>query len=170
MCGATCYPDLHFLCRTNEDIYLDHILDAKESTVILDSVEFSQNINDSFLYDFLKIMSARGKRVIAVAFTSNTLENFKPVFEYEIETRRLEDGSFTCTTTSKTGSVESLLKNRYVWEDDDNEDTFSLARDVSDQLSIIVNAFDKDNAQEIIVAAVGEIQSLVQKDCIDRSH
>jgi D-alanyl-D-alanine carboxypeptidase len=110
------------------------------------------------------------KRVIAVAFTSNTLENFKPVFEYEIETRRLEDGSFTCTTTSKTGSVESLLKNRYVWEDDDNEDTFSLARDVSDQLSIIVNAFDKDNAQEIIVAAAGEIQSLVQKDCIDRSH
>lgn len=103
------------------------------------------------------------KRVIAVAFTSNTLENFKPVFEYEIETRRLEDGSFTCTTTSKTGSVESLLKNRYVWEDDDNEDTFSLARDVSDQLSIIVNAFDKDNAQEIIVAAAGEIQSLVQK-------
>lgn len=170
MCGATCYPDLHFLCRTNEDIYLDHILDAKESTVILDSVEFPQNINDSFLYDFLKIMSARGKRVIAVAFTSNTLENFKPVFEYEIETRRLEDGSFTCTTTSKTGSVESLLKNRYVWEDDDNEDTFSLARDVSDQLSIIVNAFDKDNAQEIIVAAAGEIQSLVQKDCIDRSH
>ncbi|HHK9435456.1 TPA: hypothetical protein ACQZGZ_003473 [Escherichia coli] len=170
MCGATCYPDLHFLCRTNEDIYLDHILDAKESTVILDSVEFPQNINDSFLYDFLKIMSARGKRVIAVAFTSNTLENFKPVFEYEIETRRLEDGSFTCTTTSKTGSVESLLKNRYVWEYDDNEDTFSLARDVSDQLSIIVNAFDKDNAQEIIVAAAGEIQSLVQKDCIDRSH
>ncbi|EBL0522241.1 hypothetical protein D0A64_19350 [Salmonella enterica] len=170
MCGATCYPDLHFLCRTNEGIYLDDILDAKESTVILDSVEFPQNIHDSFLYDFLKIMSARGKRVIAVAFTSNTLEKFKPVFEYEIETRRLEDGSFTCTTTCKTGSVESLLKSRYIWEDDDNEDTFSLARDVSDQLSIIVNAFDKDNAQEIIVAAAGEIQSLVQKDCIDRSH
>ncbi len=52
MCGATCYPDLHFLCRTNEDIYLDHILDAKESTVILDSVEFPQNINDSFCMIF----------------------------------------------------------------------------------------------------------------------
>nr|WP_284146684.1 hypothetical protein [Escherichia coli] len=34
----------------------------------------------------------------------------------------------------------------------------------------IVNAFEKDNAQQIIVAAAGEIQSLVQKDCIDRSH
>lgn len=55
-------------------------------------------------------------------------------------------------------------------KDDDNEDTFALARDVSDQLSIIVNALDKDNAQEIIVAAAGEIQSLIQKDCIDRSH
>lgn len=170
MCKSTCYPDLYFLCRTNEGVYLDDILDAKESTVILDSVEFPQNIHDSFLYDFLKIMSARGKRVIAVAFISNTLENFKPFFEYEIETGRLEDGSFTCTTTSKTGSVESLLKNRYVWEDSDNEVDFSLARDVGDQLSIIVNAFDKDNAQEIIVAAAGEIQSLVQKDCIDRSH
>ena len=55
-------------------------------------------------------------------------------------------------------------------KDSNNEVNFSLARDVSDQLSIIVNAFDKDNAQEIIVAAAGEIQSLVQKDCIDRSH
>lgn len=51
-----------------------------------------------------------------------------------------------------------------------NEVDFSLARDVSDQLSIIVNAFEKDNAQQIIVAAAGEIQSLVQKDCMDRSH
>lgn len=54
--------------------------------------------------------------------------------------------------------------------DDSNEDAFALAMDVSDQLSIIVNAFDKDNAQKIIVAAAGEIQSLVQKDCIDRSY
>lgn len=52
----------------------------------------------------------------------------------------------------------------------DIEVDFALARDVSDQLSIIVNAFEKDNAQQIIVAAAGEIQSLVQKDCIDRSH
>lgn len=117
MCKSTIYFDLPFLCRTNEGIYLDDILDAKENTVILDSVEFPQNTHDSFLYDFLRIMSARGKRVIAVAYTSNTLENFKPVFEYEIETLRLEDGSFTCTTTSKS-----------------------------------------------------EIQSLVQKDCIDRSN
>lgn len=51
-----------------------------------------------------------------------------------------------------------------------NEVDFALARDVSDQLSIIVNAFEKDNAQQIIVAAAGEIQSLVQKDCMDRSH
>ena len=63
-----------------------------------------------------------------------------------------------------------MIKSQGVWDDDENEDTFALARDVSDQLSIIVNAFDKDNAQEIIVAAAGEIQSLVQKDCIDRSH
>ncbi|EPJ2849330.1 hypothetical protein ACTHGH_005346, partial [Klebsiella pneumoniae] len=52
----------------------------------------------------------------------------------------------------------------------DNEVDFALARDISDQLSIIVNAFEKDNAQQIIVAAAGEIQSLVQKYCIDRSH
>ncbi|EAX2464661.1 hypothetical protein ATQ15_24475 [Salmonella enterica] len=70
----------------------------------------------------------------------------------------------------KKTAQEAMIKSQGVWEDDDNEDTFSLARDVSDQLSIIVNAFDKDNAQEIIVAAAGEIQSLVQKDCIDRSH
>lgn len=226
MCKSTIYFDLPFLCRTNEGIYLDDILDAKESTVILDSVEFPQNIHDSFLYDFLKIMSARGKRVIAVAFTSNTLENFKPVFECEIETGRLEDGSFTCTTTSKSDSCWDILRNQYLDSyqnieskydtleiedymsdesvgrqvtdyrkrtngrpllvvfpehddkndclniriDDDNEVDFALARDVSDQLSIIVNAFKKDNAQEIIVAAAGEIQSLVQKDCIDRSH
>lgn len=170
MCKSTCYFDLPFLCRTNEGIYLDDILDAKEFTVILDSVEFPQNIHDSFLYDFLKTTSARGKRVIAVAFTSDSLENFKPLFEYEIETLRLEDGSFTCTTTSKTGSVELLLKNRYCINDDDNEDAFALARDVSDQLSIIVNAFDKDNAQEIIFAAAGEIQSLVQNDCIERCN
>lgn len=113
MCKSTCYFDLPFLCSANEGIYLDDILEAKESTVILDSVEFPQNIHDSFLYDFLKTMSARGKRVIAVALNSDTLENFKPVFEYEIETLRLEDGSFTCTTTSKTGSVELLLKNRF---------------------------------------------------------
>ncbi|HDL8516987.1 hypothetical protein DM081_27260 [Klebsiella pneumoniae] len=170
MCKSTCYFDLPFLCCTNEGIYLDDIMDAKEFTVILDSVEFPQNIHDSFLYGFLKIMSARGRRVIAVAFTSDSLENFKPLFEYEIETLRLEDGSFTCTTTSKTGSVELLLKNRYCINDDDNEDTFALARDVSDQLSIIVNAFDKDNAQEIIVEAAGEIQSLVQNDCIERCN
>ncbi|MCZ8812474.1 hypothetical protein OM195_20905 [Escherichia albertii] len=170
MCKSTCYFDLPFLCSTNEEIYLDDIMDAKESTVILDSVEFPQNIHDSFMYDFLKTMSAKGKRVIAVAYTSNTQENFKPVFEYEIETGRLEDGSFTCTTRSNTGSVELLLKNRYRINNDDNEVDFALARDVSDQLSIIVNAFEKDNAQEIIVAAAGEIQSLVQKDCIDRSH
>ncbi|HGM7400807.1 TPA: hypothetical protein ACKQGK_004794 [Serratia marcescens] len=54
--------------------------------------------------------------------------------------------------------------------DDGNEDDFALAQDVNRQLSIMINAFDKDNAQEIIVAAAGEIQSLVQKDCIDRSH
>ncbi|EEV5388895.1 hypothetical protein K8Y78_004279 [Salmonella enterica] len=51
-----------------------------------------------------------------------------------------------------------------------NEDAFALAGDVSDQLSIMINAFDKENAQEIIVEAAGEIQSLVQKYCIDRSH
>ncbi|EFB2740801.1 hypothetical protein FHJ08_18720 [Escherichia coli] len=47
-----------------------------------------------------------------------------------------------------------------------------IERDVEgqNQLSIIVNAFEKDNAQQIIVAAAGEIQSLVQKYCIDRSH
>ena len=55
-------------------------------------------------------------------------------------------------------------------KDSNNEVNFSLARDVSDQLSIIVNALGKDNAQEIILAAAGEIQSLVQKDCIDRSN
>jgi hypothetical protein len=55
-------------------------------------------------------------------------------------------------------------------KDSNNEVDFSLARDVSDQLSIIVNALGKDNAQEIILAAAGEIQSLVQKDCIDRSN
>ena len=70
----------------------------------------------------------------------------------------------------KKTAQEAMIKSQCVWDDDENEDTFALARDVSDQLSIIVNAFDKDNAQEIIVAAVGEIQSLVQKDCIDRSH
>lgn len=113
MCGATVYPDLHFLCRTNEGIYLDDILEAKESTVILDSVEFPQNIHDSFLYDFLKTMIARGKRVIAVAFTSNTLENFKSVFEYEIETRRLEDGSFTCTTTSISNGWD-IMRSQYL--------------------------------------------------------
>ena len=113
MCGATVYPDLHFLCRTNEGIYLDDILEAKESTVILDSVEFPQNIHDSFLYDFLKTMIARGKRVIAVAFTSNTLEKFKSVFEYEIETRRLEDGSFTCTTTSISNGWD-IMRNQYL--------------------------------------------------------
>ncbi|EPO3921832.1 hypothetical protein ACT99I_004481 [Salmonella enterica subsp. houtenae serovar [1],40:z4,z23:-] len=226
MCKSTCYFDLPFLCRTNEEIYLDDILDAKESTVILDSVEFPQNIDDSFLYVFLKTMSARGKRVIAVALTSDTLENFKPFFEYEIETGRLEDGSFSCTTTSKSDSCWDILRNQYLDSyqnieakydtleiedymtnesvgrqitdyrkhtngrpllvvfpehddkndclniriDDDNEVDFALARDVSDQLSIIVNAFEKDNAQQIIVAAAGEIQSLVQKDCIDRSH
>lgn len=53
---------------------------------------------------------------------------------------------------------------------DGNGDDFALAQDVNRQLSIMINAFDKDNAQEIIVAAAGEIQSLVQKDCIDRSH
>lgn len=207
-------------------VYLDDILDAKESTVILDSVGFPQNIYDSFMYGFLKTMSAKGKRVIAVAYTSNTLENFKAVFEYEIETGRLEDGSFICTTTSKSDSCWDILRNQYLDSyqnieakydtleiedymtnesvgrqiidyrkhtngrpllvvfpehddkndclniriDDDNEVDFALARDVSDQLSIIVNAFEKDNAQEIIVAAAGEIQSLVQKDCIDRSH
>lgn len=52
--------------------------------------------------------------------------------------------------------------------DDDNEVDFALARDVSDQLSIIINAFDKDNAQETIVAAAGEIQSLVQSDCMKK--
>lgn len=67
---------------------------------------------------------------------------------------------------NKKTAQETLIKS----QEHDNEDTFSLARDVSDQLSIIVNAFDKDNAQEIIVAAAGEIQSLVQKDCIDRSY
>lgn len=224
MCKATCYFDLPFLCRTNEGIYLDDILDAKESTVILDSVEFPQNIHDSFMYDFLKTMSARGKRVIAVAYTSNTLENFKPVFEYEIETLRLEDGSFTCTTTSKSDSCWDIMRNQYldsyqnieskydtleiedymsdesvgrqvtdyrkrtngrpllvvfpeyddendcssIRKDDDNDDSLALAGNVNDQLSIIVNAFEKDNAQEIILAAAGEIQSLVQKDCIDR--
>ena len=55
-------------------------------------------------------------------------------------------------------------------KDSNNEVNFSLARDVSDQLSIIVNAFDKDNAQEIIVEAAGEIQSLVQNDCIERCN
>ncbi|MGO4746758.1 hypothetical protein [Serratia quinivorans] len=65
---------------------------------------------------------------------------------------------------------ETLIKSQGHILVHDNEDTFALARDVSDQLSIIVNAFDKDKAQEIIVAAAGEIQSLVQKDCIDRSH
>lgn len=224
MCKSTIYFDLPFLCRTNEGIFLDDILEAKENTVILDSVEFPQNINDSFLYDFLKIMSARGKRVIAVAFNSDTLENFKPVFEYEINTQRLEDGSLTCTTTSKSDSWD-ILRNQYLdhldsypnteskydtleiedymsdesvgrqvtdyrkhtngrpllvvfpeYDDKkdclnisiDNEVDFALARDVSDQLSIIVNALGKDNAQEIILAAAGEIQSLVQKDCIDR--
>ena len=228
MCKSTCYFDRPFLCEANEGIYLDDLLDAKETTVILDSVEFPQNIQDSFLYDFLKTMSARGKRVIAVALTSNNLENFKPVFEYEIETLQLEDGSFTYTTTSKSDSWD-ILRNQYLeyldineeneskydtleiedymsdesvgrqvtdyrkrtngrpllvvfpeYDDindclnlikgSDNEVDFALARDVSDQLSIIVNAFEKDNAQQIIVAAAGEIQSLVQKDCIDRSH
>lgn len=223
MCKSTIYFDLPFLCRTNEGIYLDDILDAKENTVILDSVEFPQNTNDSFLYAFLKTMSARGKRVIAVALTSDSLDNFKPVFEYEINTQRLEDGSLTCTTTSKSDSWD-ILRNQYldnygntepkydtleiedymsdesvgrqvtdyrkntngrpllvVFPEYDNEDDylnsikdsnnevdFALARDVSDQLSIIVNALGKDNAQEIILAAAGEIQSLVQKDCIDR--
>ncbi|HDS2981829.1 TPA: hypothetical protein QIE70_004953 [Klebsiella pneumoniae subsp. pneumoniae] len=55
-------------------------------------------------------------------------------------------------------------------KDDDNEDAFALAGYVSDQLSIIINAFDKDNAKEIIAAAAGEIQSLVQKDCVDRRY
>lgn len=40
--------------------------------------------------------------------------------------------------------------------DDGNEDPFALASDVNDQLSIMINAFDKDNAQEIIFAAAGE--------------
>ncbi|SOD79809.1 hypothetical protein SAMN06272783_4972 [Serratia sp. JKS296] len=52
--------------------------------------------------------------------------------------------------------------------DDDNEEAFALAGYVSDQLSIIINAFDKDNAREIIVAAAGEIQSLVQSDCMKK--
>jgi hypothetical protein len=65
--------------------------------------------------------------------------------------------------------IKVNLANRYIKKGDDNEDTFALARDVSDQLSIIVNAFDKYNAQKIIVAAAGEIQSLVQNDCSNRS-
>lgn len=75
----------------------------------------------------------------------------------DVLTKPLEEG--------QTNGVINLWQ-----EDKNNEDTFALARDVSDQLSIIVNAFDKDNVQEIIVAAAGEIQSLVQKDCIDRSY
>ncbi|HBR0016390.1 TPA: hypothetical protein L9F09_004738 [Klebsiella aerogenes] len=51
----------------------------------------------------------------------------------------------------------------------EHEDDFSLAQDVNRQLSIMINAFDKDNAQEIIVAAAGEIQSLVQNYCSNRS-
>ncbi|WP_256138682.1 hypothetical protein [Serratia quinivorans] len=52
--------------------------------------------------------------------------------------------------------------------DDGNEDDFALAQDVNRQLSIMINAFDKDNAQEIIAAAAGEIQSLVQNDCVKK--
>lgn len=135
MCKATCYFDLPFLCRTNEGIYLDDILDAKETTVILDSVEFPLNTNDSFLYDFLKTMSARGKRVIAVAFTSDTLENFKPLFEYEIETRRLEDGSFTCTTTSKSDNWD-IMRNQYLecYQNDESKyDTLEIEDYMSDE-------------------------------------
>ncbi|EAN4970972.1 hypothetical protein EH030_20745 [Salmonella enterica] len=56
------------------------------------------------------------------------------------------------------------------FEDDIKENAFALAQDVNRQLSIIMNAFDKKNTKEIISEAAGEIQSLVQKHCIDRSY
>lgn len=59
---------------------------------------------------------------------------------------------------------------RDVRENDCNEDVYALAQDVNRHLSTIMNAFDKNNIKEIIAAAAGEIQSLVQKDCDKRRY
>lgn len=92
------------------------------------------------------------------------------IIEFDNKNVEPDDKNHTVRSFALVSRYLAHMLNCMSDEDNDNEDTFSLARDVSDQLSIIVNAFDKDNAQEIIVAAAGEIQSLVQKDCIDRSH
>lgn len=52
----------------------------------------------------------------------------------------------------------------------DEGDIYRLARDVSDQLSIIINSVEKDNAKEVIAVAAGEIQWLVQNSCEEKGN
>ena len=69
----------------------------------------------------------------------------------------------------KSAQIREILISESAWEEMTCLFAPSLAQDVNRQLSIMINAFDKDNAQEIIVAAAGEIQSLVQNYCSNRS-
>ncbi len=65
----------------------------------------------------------------------------------------------------RKGILEKIKNLEFDPTLDDDDDIYKLARDVSDQLSIIINAVGKDNAKEVIALAAGEIQSLAQKAC-----
>ncbi|WP_241389419.1 G-protein coupled receptor [Serratia entomophila] len=64
--------------------------------------------------------------------------------------------------------TEKRRKESNIQRNDFEEETvtdYSLAIDVNECLSTIIDAVEKDNAKEVIATAAGEIQWLVQKFC-----
>lgn len=64
----------------------------KEKTIILDAVEFSDDVDNSPLINFIRNAAGKGKRVIAVAFPENA-KKVHSVFDAVIEMKK-ESGHF----------------------------------------------------------------------------